>query len=76
MKRCNDPQGVFAESTGIDMNVTTIRGVQYIVFSFFDGDKPVDDKIGSLIQTSFEISTVEEITNDSLVDSSIAIPEA
>ena len=70
------PQGIFAESTGIDMNVTTIRGVQYIIFSFFDGDKPVDDKIGGLIKTSFEASTIEEITNDSLVDSSIAIAKA
>lgn len=75
MKRCNDPQGVFVESTGIDMNVTTLRGVQYIVFSFFDGDTPVGDKIGNLIQASFETSTGEEITSDSLVDSSIAIPK-
>jgi len=67
--------GVFAESTGIDMNVTTIRGVQYIVFSFFDGDKSVTDRVGSLIQASFEASTAEEITNESLVDSGIAFPE-
>ncbi len=74
MERYTYPEGVFAESTGIDMSVTVIRGVQYIVFSFFDGDMPVDDKIGSLIQTSFEASTVEEITSESLVESGIAIP--
>lgn len=76
MEKYTYPQGVFVESTGIDMNVTTIRGVQYIVFSFFDGDKPVDDKIGGLIKASFEVSAGEEITGDSLVDSGIAIPQA
>lgn len=76
MEKHTCSEGVFAESTGIDMNITTIRGVQYIVFSFFDGDKPVDDKIGGLIQASFEVSTGEEITGDSLVDSGIAIPQA
>ena len=68
MDRTNNTNGIFAESTGIDYSVTVIRGVQYIVFSFFDGDKHVQDKIGDMIQCSFETSAAEKITNESLTD--------
>ena len=55
----NNRFGLFACSSGIDFNVSVIRGVQYIVFSFFDGDKPVYDKIGDMIKCSFETSITE-----------------
>ena len=71
----NLTDGIFIQNSGIDMNVTTIRGVQYIVFSFFDGNQSVDDRIGELIQASFEESTAEDITSESLLDNGIALPE-
>jgi len=58
--------GIYAESRGIDHFVTTIQGVQYIVFSFFDGDKPVYDKIGEMIKRSFETSVEENIPGEPL----------
>jgi len=67
----NQAGGVFVQNSGIDMNVTTIRGVQYIVFSFFDGDQFVDDRIGDLIQASFKECKVEDITSESLVEEHI-----
>jgi len=38
-------EGIFCESSGIDVSVTEIRGVQYIVFSFFDGEEKLEDKL-------------------------------
>ena len=58
--------GIYAESRGIDHFVTTIQGVQYIVLSFFDGDKPVYDKIGDMIKCSFETSIAEVTPGESL----------
>lgn len=64
---------IFAEATCPQMNVTTIRGIQYIVFSFFDGDKPVQEHMGGLIQSSFDAADAVEITNEILLDRGIAI---
>ena len=71
----NQTGGIFIPNSGVDMNVSTIRGVQYIVFSFFDGEQSVDDRIGDLIQSSFEESTAEDLTSESLLDNSIALPK-
>ena len=54
---------------------TTIRGVRYITISFYDGDKSIFEKIGGLISQSFQSGEIDEITNESLVDSGIAIDE-
>lgn len=35
------------------VNSTIINGVQYVTFSFFDGDKLIFDKVGDLIEQSF-----------------------
>ena len=71
------PSGeIIAKTTFPQMSVTTIRGVQYIVFSFYDGDKPIQEHMGSLIQSSFETAETVEITSESLVGNGIAIPEA
>ena len=51
----------YAERIGMSTSVTVIRGVQYIVCSFFDGDKPIYDKIGDLIKSSFETSTAADL---------------
>lgn len=68
------PEGkIFVETTCPQMSVTTIRGVQYIVFSFYDGGKSVQDHLGRLIQNSFETAETVEITSESLLDSGIAI---
>ena len=53
----------------------TIRGVQYTVVSFYNGDKDIFEKVGDLISQSFQSSKLDEITNESLLDSGMAIPE-
>ena len=55
--------------------VTTIRGVRYITISFYEGDKDIFQKIGGLITQSFQSDEIDEITNESLVDSGLAIDE-
>jgi hypothetical protein len=67
---------IFFNSNLTDTHITKIRGTQYIVHSFFDGEENICDRVGELIESSFESSTVEEITGDSLLDSGIAIPDA
>ena len=50
---------------------TTFRGVRYITISFYDGDKSIFEKIGGLISQSCQSGEIDEITNESLVDSDI-----
>lgn len=52
---------------------TIINGVQYVTFSFFDGDKLIFDKVGDLIEQSFISSKVDEVPNEILSDNGIAI---
>lgn len=54
---------------------TTIRGVRYITISFYEGDKDIFQKIGGLITQSFQSDEIDEITNESLLDSGIAFDE-
>ena len=54
---------------------TTIRGVRYITISFYEGDKDIFQKIGGLITHSFQSDEIDEITNESLLDSDIAFDE-
>ena len=54
---------------------TFIRGMRYLTVSFYDGDKDIFEKIGGLISQSFQSDEIDEITNESLVDSGIAIDE-
>ena len=54
---------------------TTIRGVRYITISFYEGDKDIFQKIGGLITQSFQSDELDEITNESLLDSGIAFDE-
>lgn len=53
----------------------TIHGVRYEVYSFYDGDKNVFDKIGDLIAESFQSANIDELTNESSVHSDMAIEE-
>lgn len=55
------------------VNATEIRGVNYVTFSFFEGEDLVMDHIGKLIENSFEASGTDEFTNDISVDNGIAI---
>lgn len=57
------------------VNTTTIRGVQYVTFSFYDGDKDLFEKVGELISNSFQAAKPDELTNESSVDLDMAIPE-
>ena len=54
------------------VNTTTIRGVQYVTFSFYDGDKILFEKMGQLISDSFEAAKPDELTKESLLSSGIA----
>ena len=57
------------------VNSTTIRGVQYVTFSFYNGDKDLFEKVGDLISDSFQTAKPDELTNESSVDLDMAIPE-
>lgn len=57
------------------VNATEIRGVNYVTFSFFEGEDLVFDHIGKLIENSFETTNADEITSGFSVDSGIAIAE-
>ena len=57
------------------VNSTTIRGVQYVTFSFYDGDKDLFEKVGDLISDSFQTAKPDELTNESSVDLDMAISE-
>ena len=52
-----------------------INGVRYEVYSFYNGDKNVFDKIGDLIADSFQSANIDELTNESSVHSDMAIEE-
>lgn len=51
----------------------TINGVQYITFSFFQGESTIFDKVGNLITHSCEAAAEVEIPSESLADNGIAI---
>jgi hypothetical protein len=38
--------------------------VQYVTFSFFDGDNLIFDKVGDLVQQSFRAAEAGEIPNE------------
>ena len=46
------------------VNSTIIGGVQYVTFSFFDGDKLIFDKVGDLIQQSFRATEADKTPNE------------
>lgn len=52
---------------------TIINEVQYVTFSFFQGESIIFDKIGNLITLSYEASKEVEIPSESLVDNGMAI---
>ena len=62
---------MFIFKNGFHVTTTKIRGVNYTIFSFYGGEKDVFEHIGALIESSFNMSTADEITNESLVDSGI-----
>lgn len=47
--------------------------MQYVTFSFFQGESIIFDKIGNLITHSYEASKEVEIPSESLVDNGMAI---
>ncbi len=54
---------------------TTIRGINYVTVSFFDGDKLLFDKIGDLIEQSFHAMKGEELPNENILENNVAIEE-
>jgi len=54
---------------------STIKGVNYLTVSFFDGDKILFDKIGDLIIESFHAMKGEGITNENILENNVAIDE-
>ena len=55
------------------VNSTIIGRVQYVTFSFFDGDKLLFDKVGDLIEQSFKATQADKIPNENISADSIAI---
>lgn len=55
------------------VNSTIINGVQYVTFSFFDGDKLIFDKVGDLIEQSFRATKAGKVPNENISENSIAI---
>ncbi len=55
------------------VNSTIINGVQYVTFSFFDGDKLLFDKVGDLIEQSFRATQADKVPNENISKNSIAI---
>lgn len=62
---------MFISKNSFHMNTKKIRGVNYAVFSIYDGDTDVFEYFGKLIENSFESSTADEITSESLVENGI-----
>ncbi|GAB6171964.1 hypothetical protein JCM15765_14420 [Paradesulfitobacterium aromaticivorans] len=46
------------------VNSTIIGGVQYVTYSFFDGDKLIFDKVGDLIQQSFQAAEADKLPKE------------
>jgi hypothetical protein len=59
-------------SNMIRAHSTTIRGVQYNVFSCYGGTESIFDRAGKLIEDSFQRTDGVEITKPFLVDNGIA----
>ncbi|HYE84345.1 MAG TPA: hypothetical protein VEG39_19545 [Clostridia bacterium] len=55
------------------VNSTIINGVQYVTFSFFDGDQLIFDKVGDLIEQSFRATQANIVPNENISENSIAI---
>lgn len=52
-------------------NAKTIRGVNYVVFSMYEGSDLIFDKLGYLMKSALNSSQTVEIPNESLVDNGI-----
>lgn len=53
------------------VNAKKIRGVNYVVFSMYDGSDLIFDKFGYLMKSTLDSTQTVEIPNESLVDSGI-----
>lgn len=66
---------MFLSSNSIRANCKTIRGIQYVVFSHYNGGDLIHDRIGQIIEDSFVKSDAMEITKPSLLDNDIAFQD-
>ena len=63
----------FLCSGDFSVHAKTIKGVQYVTFSFFSGEQTVFDKVGGMIVQSCHTAKEVEIPSKSLVGSGIAL---
>ena len=63
---------MFLFENDFQARTTTIRGVRYITFSFYSGDKDIFQKIGQLITDSVDL---DKEAPDSLSNSDVASDE-
>jgi uncharacterized protein (DUF488 family) len=63
---------LFLFNNTIRANSKTIRGVHYVVFSNYGGSQSIHDRIGQMIENSFETVNAVEILNPSLLGNDIA----
>lgn len=57
------------------INKTKINGARYFTVSFYSGRRDIFQKVGDLISESFASANTDNLPNESLVDSGIAIDE-
>lgn len=55
---------------------TTIRGVRYVTFSHYSGDKDIFQKMEDLISHSYQSSDFNDFPTETLVDDDIAFKQA
>ena len=63
---------MFLFENDFQAHTTTIRGVRYITFSFYSGDKDIFQKVGQLITDSVLLDKEE---TDSLSNPDMALDE-
>ncbi|WP_195283045.1 hypothetical protein [Harryflintia acetispora] len=63
----------FLFSGDFHVHAKTIKGVQYVTFSFFSGEQTIFDKVGEMIVQSCVTAKKVEIPSESLVGSGIAL---
>jgi hypothetical protein len=64
---------MFLFNNTVRTHSTAIRGVQYNVFSCYDGKDTIFDRIGNLIEDSFSSTAAVEIAKPLLLDNDIAL---
>ena len=47
---------------------TEIRGIKYLVYGFYNGDKNIQQRLGEIIKNDYEIQNTDEFLSDIALD--------